>query len=387
MKKDQEAVSENEINRPFLKVDRLTALVAGLIAFIVYVYTLAPSVTLEDSGEFITAAVHLGVPHPPGYPTWTIFSYFVSNLLPFGNVAWRVNLVSAICGAAAISFFALLMVHSLRWILTSIANVSEELAKKAAVVGALVGSWVLAFSDVMWSQSVIAEVYTLNALFLSLTLLCFYRWVLNPKRENWLMMTALVLALGLTNHHTLLFIFPAFFIGVWFVRRDFFLLFLVAILLTATSVLAYFCWLSADEQLIEVGKRVGIIAIIASVVSIILCKTLDHFHFSWKFVGKVFIATWLGLSFYAYMPFASKTNPPMNWGYASERQGFYHAINRGQYADNMAATIKRFVAPLVGVPIEGAAGQGGTTLSQFEHIGILLKVYFLNLANNISCNG
>lgn len=383
MKKNQEVLAENKIDRPFLKVDRLTAWIAGLVSFAVYVFTLAPNVTLEDSGEFIAAAVHLGVPHPPGYPTWTIFSYLVSNLFPFGNVAWRVNLVSAICGAAAIGYFALLMVHSLRWILTSIQNVSESLAKKIAVMGALVGSGVLAFSDVMWSQSVIAEVYTLNAFFLSLTLLCFYRWVLNPKQENWLVAAALVLALGMTNHHTLLFIFPAFFIGVWFVRRDFFLLFLVAILLTSTSVLAYFCWLSADEQLIQVGKRVGTIAVIASAVAVILCRMLEQFHFSWKFVGKIFIATWLGLSVYAYMPFASKTNPPMNWGYASERQGFYHAINRGQYADNMATTIKRFVAPIVGVPIEGTASEGAT-LGRLKRVTSLLKVYFLNLANNIS---
>ena len=377
--KNQEAMA-SKTNSSFLKVDYLTALAAGLISFIVYVFTLAPNVTLEDSGEFITAAVHLGVPHPPGYPTWTLISYLISNLFPLGNVAWRVNLVSAIFGALAVGIFALLMVHSLRWILGSIKGVNKDLAKKIAVVAAFTGSSVLAYSDVMWSQSVIAEVYSLNAFFLSLTLLCFYRWVLEPHRERWLVGTAFVLALGMTNHHTLLFIFPAFFLGVWLVRRSLFKDFLIAILLISTSVLAYFSWLSGDGDLIKIGWRVGIIASLASVITM----GLAHFKLSWRLIGGAFVATWLGLSFYAYMPFASKTNPPMNWGYASERQGFYHAINRGQYADNMAATIKRFVAPIVGVPIAGSAGQEGATLNQVKRIGILLKMYFKNLANNIS---
>ena len=38
-----------------------------------------------------------------------------------------------------------------------------------------------------------------------------------------------------------------------------------------------------------------------------------------------------GCAFYLYMPIASATNPPMNWGYAATKEGFLHAITRGQY--------------------------------------------------------
>ena len=51
-----------------------------------YVYTLAPTVTLEDSGEFITAAYHLGVPHPPGYPLWCLIAH-TFTWIPLGSVA------------------------------------------------------------------------------------------------------------------------------------------------------------------------------------------------------------------------------------------------------------------------------------------------------------
>ena len=39
----------------------------------------------------------------------------------------------------------------------------------------------------------------------------------------------------------------------------------------------------------------------------------------------------LGAAFYFYMPLASMTNPPMNWGYPRTKEGFWHALTRGQY--------------------------------------------------------
>ncbi len=67
-----------------------------------YLVSIQPSVGLEDSGEFLVAAYHLGVPHPPGYPIWTILAWAWQKLIPFGNIAWRVNLMSVVFGAAAI---------------------------------------------------------------------------------------------------------------------------------------------------------------------------------------------------------------------------------------------------------------------------------------------
>ena len=55
--------------------DKIAFIAAGLVTFAGYWYTLAPSVTLEDSGGFLTAAHNLGVAHPPGYPVWTVFRF------------------------------------------------------------------------------------------------------------------------------------------------------------------------------------------------------------------------------------------------------------------------------------------------------------------------
>jgi hypothetical protein len=49
------------------------------------------------------------------------------------------------------------------------------------------------------------------------------------------------------------------------------------------------------------------------------------------------------LSLYFYLPFASMTNPPANWGYPRTVEGFYHMIGRGQFErlTPMSAIIER----------------------------------------------
>ena len=78
--------------------------VAGLVVLAVlagYLITLAPTVTFWDAGEFITAARTLGIPHPPGTPLFVLLAHVWGGLVPFGEYAWRINLLSAVCGSIA----------------------------------------------------------------------------------------------------------------------------------------------------------------------------------------------------------------------------------------------------------------------------------------------
>ena len=108
---------------PFEKPDWIAALAAWLVSQIAYAWSVQPNVGLLDSGEFLTAAVHMGVPHPTGYPLWTIGSWLF-QLLPLGNNAWEVNLFSGVCSALGIGLVALLLCSSMRW-----AGVSDRLAQ------------------------------------------------------------------------------------------------------------------------------------------------------------------------------------------------------------------------------------------------------------------
>jgi len=90
------------------------AWVAALVALWVYVSTLSPTVAWvnqgEDSGDLLVAAATLGIPHPTGYPLFVLLGRVVS-LIPIGAVAFRINLVAAVAGAASAFFLALLVLE------------------------------------------------------------------------------------------------------------------------------------------------------------------------------------------------------------------------------------------------------------------------------------
>ena len=265
----------------FERSDFIAAALVCAITFLVYVLTLSPCVTLEDSGELITGAADFGVPHPPGYPLWTMSGYLFSHLVPFGNAAWRVNLQSAFYGALANAILTLLVCHSGRWLAQRWAGPElRPLVRRWMFYIGLLAGLVIGFSDVMWSQGTIAEVYTLNGFFVNLVLLLFYIWMLEPLKTHRLVIAVLAFACGLTNHHTLIQMIPAillaaallqwlpFFLGVERAAQPgLFWSVLTAVNLFSLSILVYLSWLSADPVLYLISYRmaVGIFVLTAAV--------------------------------------------------------------------------------------------------------------------------
>lgn len=197
----------------FRRVDWSAFWVATLISMLVYFFTLGPSVTLEDSGELAVAGDHLGVPHPPGYPIWTICAYFFARLFSWVTYqgqptpAWSISLMSAVFAALAAGLTAMLITRSASDMLRDAQSGSEmrddDHLNTLAWAGGVGGSLVFAFSPVMWSQATIVEVYTLNAFFLMWIFLLTYRWMRRPS-DKILWLTAFVFGLGLTNYQVLL---------------------------------------------------------------------------------------------------------------------------------------------------------------------------------------
>src|SRR6202451_1713278 len=91
----------------FRTIDWLVLAVVFGTVWIAYLFTLAPELTLEDSGELCTASFYAGIPHPPGYPFWTIYTWFWTVLVPFKNIAWRVALAEASTSSVACGVLAL----------------------------------------------------------------------------------------------------------------------------------------------------------------------------------------------------------------------------------------------------------------------------------------
>src|SRR5690242_17144760 len=92
----------------WLKTPKANALLVGIVLFAIYAYHVAPGVTAEDSGDFLLGAQTLGVVHPPGYPLYTILSFFATKV-PLIHSAMAVNLLSGLCAAIAASFLFLMI--------------------------------------------------------------------------------------------------------------------------------------------------------------------------------------------------------------------------------------------------------------------------------------
>jgi hypothetical protein len=130
----------------------------GVIALAVYARTLAPTVTLVDSGELIVAAHGLGVAHPPGFPLYVLLGH-VASAVPLGSVAQRVAALSAVCFAVA----AALLTAVVSTLLARIAGMPGTI-HSVAHLPLILGGVLLALSRTVWSYATVAEVYGLTVL-------------------------------------------------------------------------------------------------------------------------------------------------------------------------------------------------------------------------------
>jgi hypothetical protein len=165
----------------------LAALAALAVPLLVYLLTMAPTITWAhdgaDGGDLITAAYTLGVPHPPGYPTYCLLGWLFAHM-PLGDVAWRLNLMSAVGAAlAALGLYAAVLDRQRE----------RQDADGTTVAVGLCAAWSLAFASPLWSQALITEVYAVNAAFVALVL-----WLALRGRRASASRAALGLAWGLS---------------------------------------------------------------------------------------------------------------------------------------------------------------------------------------------
>ena len=368
----------------FRRVDWLTLLITFLGVWIGYYLTLAPELTLEDSGELAVGSMYAGIPHPPGYPVWTIYTWLWTVLLPFKNIAWRVALAEATSGALAAGLLGLIVSRGSSMLIEGI----EELKGMAGrwenaicVISGFVAGQLIGYNGYMWSQSVIVEVYSFSVCSFSFVLVFLMRWIHAPHQYRYLYLAMFMFGITFTNHQSLIVaamgievaIAAAHFrLGRWLFLGNS-ICYVAGLLLKQQGILTT---LDANEAILRIFHVVGIGSILAYVWFTILTKeTFKEFCFDAAFSGfflllagsignsKVVVLLalvalglaikmgwetrkfghgwlvminsgicWLfGSAFYFYMPLAGMSNPPMQWGYPRTVEGFIHAFTRGQY--------------------------------------------------------
>jgi tetratricopeptide (TPR) repeat protein len=191
----------------FRAIDWFTFGITTLVIFTAYFLTLAPELTLEDSGELATGSFYAGVPHPPGYPTWTMYSWLFTVLLPFKNIAWRVAVSSAVAGALSCGLLAFLVSRGSSMMIEGIAglkDIGRRWENAICVVSGFVAGCLIGFNGFMWSQSNIVEVYPFSVLSLMGVLLCLMRWIYAPHQRRYLYWAIFLYGVSFTNHQTLI---------------------------------------------------------------------------------------------------------------------------------------------------------------------------------------
>ncbi|MEW6609326.1 MAG: DUF2723 domain-containing protein [bacterium] len=225
---------EAEVIRPqvFTTYDYLVGIGVFFFAFFVYLHTLTPTIDLHDSGDMIGASFVLGIPHPPGYPLYCLLGKLFS-LIPLGNIAYRYNLFSATSASLAVMmvYFITLKVGSRKWEVENKKN--ELISHLLSLIPAVIAALMLCFARVFWQQAVIAEKYTLNALFATVLIFILLKWQevmsedkgqksedrsqkgqINQKskiknQKSYLYLFSFILGLSFTHHLQTIFLVPA----------------------------------------------------------------------------------------------------------------------------------------------------------------------------------
>jgi tetratricopeptide (TPR) repeat protein len=412
----------------FRKIDWLTLLLTFGAVWIGYYLTLAPELTLEDSGELATGSYYAGIPHPPGYPFWTIYTWLWTTLVPFGNVAWRVALGEATGGALAAGLLGLLVSRGSSLLMEGIEGLKRmggAWESAICMVSGYVAGMLIGFNGFMWSQSVIVEVYSFSVASFMVVLLCLLRWIYAPQQRRYLFYALFFHGLCFTNHQTL--IVAAIGIEVAIAAADFrmgrnlFLgnavVFCCGLLLVKNHVLT---GLEQNPGVFGIFKLVGWASLAAYVVFLVLtwngplelgrdvCQAVAFISLAsipgaaagrgtgpWLFLALAALAAfgwlawrtrrfggewlvvlvcgvaWLaGAAFYFYMPVAGMSNPPMEWGYPRTVEGFIHAFSRGQYGATNPTDV--FGQPAVFVTQLVNMGRG--IVDEFNWVYVLLAL-------------
>ena len=326
--------------------------IAGLFVFfislIIYIFTICPTVPpYRDSGELISVIHKLGIAHPPGYPLYTIVGK-AFTLLPIGNIAYRVNIMSAVFGSltSILVFFILLslmqphpenigvvptfmafgatsrclaihprvyppMFYSVKQYmgdcrthgLLKIGTKKDDSCLNSGTLAAFSGSLVFSFSYTFWYLSLVSEMYTMDAFFIALLILMML-WIKNhdlPDASRILSLKYIYLfcflaGLALTNRLTIILCLPAFAYYIFYNK-------------------AYF-------------KNI----------------------FKLKYIINMLLFVLLGLAAYFYLPLRSSMNPSIDWGDPQTLERFLDVLTRKAYGHSLDRVSEKYKLSEVLIP-------------------------------------
>lgn len=183
---------------------KLNRIIFILIIFGIYLFTCYPTIPpYRDSGDLISSSYTLGISHPPGYPFYNLVGKIFSVIIPFGNIAYRINFMSIFF--SVLSFFMICYLFNFT---------------SSGIITALV----FCLTKSMWALTHVSEMYTMS-IFVIVFLFLIQKKIHHFKQEKYfnikfLYLFSFISGLGLNIHPSLVFILPGFIFWFYFFTKE-----------------------------------------------------------------------------------------------------------------------------------------------------------------------
>ncbi len=210
-----------------MRFDKLNDIIGWgvfLIAAIVYLLTIEPTVSFWDCGEYIAIANKLEVGHPPGAPFFMLVARIFMAFVPKEDAALMVNVMSGLCSAFAVLF----LYWSITAIARRIAESSEEGMNKpqqwAILASAFVGAVAFTFTDTFWFSAVEGEVYAMSAMFTAAVFWLILKWdrrADEPHNARYIVLIFFIIGLSIGVHLMNILAIPAIALVYYFRKYQF----------------------------------------------------------------------------------------------------------------------------------------------------------------------
>ncbi len=293
---------------------------------------MAKTVSFWDCGEFIATAYTLGVPHPPGSPLFLLAGRIFS-MLPFSpDIAYRINISSALMSAVAVMLLYLIIVKVITHWRGEIKSNSDAII---AFGGALVGALAFAFSDSHWFNAVEAEVYALSTFFTAIVVWLVLHWserADQPGNERYILIIAYMIGLATGLHLLNLLALPFIALIIYFRKQEFdWKSFFITVAITGITFLIIHNGII--KGLPRIAGKFGLISI-AVVITAVIVGTVWAIQnkrriFSLALTSVVLIL--VGYSTYAMIFIRSNQNPGIDENNPETVQGAISYLEREQY--------------------------------------------------------
>ncbi len=186
-------------------------LVGAVATLWLVIPTLAPGVLAWDTAEFQTVAPVLGTGHPTGYPAYVILGFIASHLLPFGDPAYRMNLLSAILAAAAVACLVAIVqtLTSMRWVALASGLLFLIMPTLSPAQVGFPDGYSVTSTPLLWQVATHADYHMLHLALVALLLLLLLVWERRRTghdqerrrtADRWLVAAAFVYGVAFANH-------------------------------------------------------------------------------------------------------------------------------------------------------------------------------------------